>query len=170
MKIIDYIKTTRPSIQLIYLINAIVAAEESIKPSVLAASLSGAQEVPRVITEASGKAVFQLSDDGDNLHYQINMSDMKDITAAHIHMAPAGQNGVVVVVLFDRSDNGNSKIDDNVLEGTITADDLVGPLVGNPLTVLMREMEEGHAYINVHSEEFPAGHIRGQIIDPSHKE
>jgi hypothetical protein len=152
------------------IMNAVVAAAEGAKHVVLSADLSGDQEVPRINTDAAGKAVFELSGDGRTLHYELTTSNLKDITEVHIHMAPAGQNGVVVVVLFDTSLNGEGRVEGNVLRGDITADDLVGPLVGNPLTALLREMEEAHAYINVHSMEYPVGHIRGQIIDPSRKE
>ena len=152
------------------MMNAVVAAAESVKHVVLTADLSGNQEVPPVITSAAGKAVFQLSEDDRTLHYELTTSNIKDITEVHIHMGPTGQNGVVVVVLFDISDNAKGSVEGNVLRGDITADALIGPLVGSPLTALLREMEEGHTYINVHSMEYPVGHIRGQIIDPSRKE
>ena len=58
--------------------------------------------------------------------------------------------------------------------GTITAADLTGPLAGAPLDALVEEMEAGHAYVNVHTNDgitpsgtgpgdLAAGEIRGQI-------
>jgi hypothetical protein len=47
--------------------------------------------------------------------------------------------------------------------GTITAADLVGPLAGQPLSALVDAMEAGETYVNVHTSQFPAGEIRGQI-------
>jgi len=48
-------------------------------------------------------------------------------------------------------------------EGTITASDLVGPLAGQPLSALIEAMRAGNTYVNVHTVQFPAGEIAGQI-------
>ena len=148
------------------LMNAAVTAADYSKPPILVAYLSGNQMVPQVHTSAQGKVVFQLSDDGEELFFKIDVSDIKDITAAHIHVASEQDNGRVVVVLFDFDNPGTGKVNSTVMEGTITSAHLVGPLVGRPLENLLREMEEGYAYINVHTKEYPQGYIRGQIIDP----
>ena len=50
-------------------------------------TLTGAQEVPPVNTRASG------------------VSSIVNATAAHIHMAPAGQNGPVIIPLNKTGDN-----------------------------------------------------------------
>ena len=47
--------------------------------------------------------------------------------------------------------------------GTITAANLVGQLAGQPLSVLLSSMQNGQAYVNVHTTDFPAGEIRGQF-------
>jgi hypothetical protein len=52
-------------------------------------------------------------------------------------------------------------------EGVIQENDLVGPLVGNQLSVLLKEMEEGNTYVVIRTEEYPSGHLRGKIVDPS---
>ena len=57
--------------------------------------------------------------------------------------------------------------------GVITADDLVGPLDGADLSDLIEEMRSGNTYVNVHTEAFGGGEIRGQIdstvLGPSNK-
>ncbi len=45
----------------------------------------------------------------------------------------------------------------------ITEANLVGPLVGQTLADLIAEMRAGNTYVNVHTNQFPAGEIRGQI-------
>jgi hypothetical protein len=149
------------------IMNANVTAANYNKSPILIGHLSGNQQAHNVETDAQGKVTFHLSDDGEELYYQLSITNINSITAAHIHMAPKGKNGRVVVVLFDFDNPWKSTINSTVVEGTITSDNLVGPLVGSPLSALIREMEEGNAYINVHSKEHPQGNVRGQIIDPS---
>jgi hypothetical protein len=129
--------------------------------------LSGDEEVPAVDTWAQGQAIFQLSKDGSELYYKLIVANIEDVRMAHIHTAPAGQNGPVVVWLFPPDGPPAELIpgrSDGVLaEGTITADDLVGPLVGNPLQTLVDMIEAGNTYVNVHTTDNPGGEIRGQI-------
>jgi hypothetical protein len=129
--------------------------------------LSGDEEVPAVDTRAQGQAIFQLSPDGSELDYKLIVANIEDVRMAHIHTAPAGQNGPVVVWLFPADGPPGELIpgrSDGVLaEGTITADDLVGPLGGNPLQSLVEMIEAGNTYVNVHTTDNPGGEIRGQI-------
>jgi hypothetical protein len=48
-------------------------------------------------------------------------------------------------------------------QGNITAANLEGPLAGQQLTDLIDIMDNGTAYVNVHTKDFPLGEIRGQI-------
>jgi predicted lipoprotein with Yx(FWY)xxD motif len=66
---------------------------------------------------------------------------------AHIHAAPAGQNGPVVIDFTD-------KIRGNEIRGCVRADEqLLRRIV----------LEPQNYYVNIHSEEFPAGAVRGQV-------
>jgi hypothetical protein len=132
------------------------------------AQLSGDQEAPDPVeTDASGHAMFALSDDGTALHYEIHVANTEDLNMAHIHLAPAGESGSVVAWLFPDGPPPSLKegITNGLLaEGTITNADLVGPLAGMTLRDLVKEMMAGNTYANVHTEEYPAGEIRGQIM------
>jgi hypothetical protein len=48
-------------------------------------------------------------------------------------------------------------------QGTITTSNLRGPLAGHPLSDLIDIMDNGTAYANVHTKDFPLGEIRGNI-------
>jgi hypothetical protein len=48
-------------------------------------------------------------------------------------------------------------------KGNITASDLVGPLKGKQMSDLVKLINDGQAYANVHTEPNPKGEIRGQI-------
>lgn len=140
------------------------------------AVLSGAAErlTPRD-TPARGVAKFQLSADGTELSYILIASNIDNVVFAHIH-APAGVEGTaspVVFLLHDQPAGGGAQ--NGVLAtGTITAGDLIGVFAGQPLSVLIDAIEDGLAYVNVHTNDgvaptntgpgdFPGGEIRGQI-------
>lgn len=62
--------------------------------------LSGDEEVQPVATRAQGQAIFQLSKDDSELSYKLIVANIENVLMAHIHLAPAGQNGGVVVWLY----------------------------------------------------------------------
>lgn len=84
------------------------------------------------------------------------------MTQAHIHLGRRGVNGPVVAFLFGLSRFGIS-VRRGVVRGTLTNRDLVGPLRGRTIRDLIREMERGNTYVNVHTTQFPEGEVRGQI-------
>jgi hypothetical protein len=91
------------------------------------------------------------------------MTGLNEITGTHIHNGSAGQNGDIVVTL---SQQESTKDGDNAtlsLKGNITKDNLEGPLKGKELSELVSLMSDGNVYVNVHTDEFKNGAIRGQI-------
>jgi len=136
------------------------------------ATLSGAEEVPARATPATGSAVFDLNASGTALHYRLDVRDIQNPFAAHIHVGAPGVNGPIVAHLFDGSP-GSGPFSGTLSEGTITAADLTGPLAGHPLSDLIAAMVAGDTYTNVHTNDgidppntgagdFPGGEIRGQ--------
>jgi len=138
------------------------AVNQSSSSRPFSAQLSGQQAVPPISTRASGQATFMLSSDGKELGYKLDVSNIDNVTMAHIHLAPAGKNGPIVVWLY----SGPTKtggFSGTLAEGTITAADLRGQLAGKTIADLVKEIDAGNAYVNVHTEKYPAGEIRGQI-------
>jgi len=130
------------------------------------AHLTGSQEVPSNNSKATGQAVFKLNKAGDELYYRLSVAHLEDVRMAHIHLAPAGQNGPVVVWLYPADPPPvliPGFFSGILQEGVITADDLVGVLAGSELSDLIDLMKEGSTYVNVHTVEFAGGEIRGQI-------
>lgn len=122
------------------------------------AELSGDNELPPVNTDANGTITIQGNN--QSLNYQLALSDMKNVTAAHIHFGNDDENGKVVVTLL-KSDNP-SGLEMETL-GNFTVDDIQGPLAGLPLEQFIGFMGNGSTYVNVHSTDFPLGEIRGQV-------
>jgi hypothetical protein len=132
-------------------------------PSTFHAILEGDEEVPPVDSDAKGAAIFRTNNDGTELNYTLIVANIEDVTAAHIHLAPRGENGDIVAFLFDPEEPTEGRTNGVLAEGTITSEDLVGPLAEATLSELIDEMEAGNTYVNVHTVEHPSGEIRGQI-------
>jgi CHRD domain len=88
---------------------------------------------------------------------------MDNVTAAHIHSGKTGANGPILVTLFKTESPSSKPINGILTSGNLTNADLEGPMAGKTLIDLTKAMELGETYVNVHSEEFPNGEIRGQI-------
>jgi hypothetical protein len=107
-------------------------------------SLSGANEVPPNSSTATGIGSIRISRDG-SVSGNITVSGMT-ATAAHIHEAPPGTNGPVIVPLAK------------------TADNTFAPAAGAKLTdPQYASYLAGDLYINVHSAAYPGGEIRTQL-------
>lgn len=151
-----------------------VAAPAEADETNFVAHLSAREEVPSSASLAQGQAIFHLSADGTQLDYTLIAANIDNVVFAHIHLAPAGVNGPVVAFLFGPVGAGGGRFSGVVAEGTITADDLVGPLAGQPFTALVDAVLTGNTYVNVHTNDgvapggtgpgdLPAGEVRGQI-------
>ncbi len=127
------------------------------------AILRGRFEVPPVITEATGETFFQLSGDVLRLNFVLKVNNIKNVTQAHIHLGRPGQNGPVVAFLFGPSKFGISD-KRGIVKGTLTREDLIGPLLWGTIGDLVLEILRGNTYVNVHTEQNPDGEIRGQIV------
>jgi len=111
--------------------------------------LDSEQEVAEVNSEATGLATFNLSKSGMRVNYRVVVEGLTGpIAMAHLHNAPAGSDGPVIVDLGDG-------IDGNVISGSFDPTEFEG---------LMDLMMSGDIYINVHTAEFPAGEVRGQLM------
>jgi hypothetical protein len=107
-------------------------------------TLSGAQEVPPVATSASGSGSIVINDD-KSVSGSITTTGIA-ATAAHIHMAPAGANGGVIVPFVKSGENSWS------------------PQPGAKLTdEQYASFKAGNLYVNVHSAANKGGEIRGQL-------
>lgn len=107
-------------------------------------ALIGKDEVPPVMTKAKGDGKFDIGDDG-SISGTVTTTDV-DATMAHIHEAPAGKNGRVIVKL--------EKVDEHTFKVP----------AGTKLTAAqLKAFNEGHLYVNVHSPKHKSGEIRGQL-------
>ena len=137
------------------------------------AELEGAQEVPSVVTNATGEIEVEFNEIFTEAAFELEVSDGVAITQAHFHCAPAGANGPVVVFLLGFVPGGFD-VDGDLAEFTLTDANVAAvgadcvPTIGmaiNNLDDLAQAMEDGNIYANVHSVANPAGEVRGQLVE-----
>lgn len=120
-----------------------------------------------VETLGQGQAIFQFSEDGQELHYKLILANIENVTMAHIHLAPApGENGPPVLWLYPDDPPPvliEGRFQGVIAERTVTASDLVGPLAGMSFDDLKMMIMDGRTYVNVHTVQFPPGEVRGDI-------
>jgi hypothetical protein len=136
-----------------------VAALESEQKFI--AELTGKEEVPSNESPSSGFAWVKITN--DEIRYEVNVTDMDKVNAAHIHLADAGKNGPVVLTLF--MGGPTEQVNGTVGEANVTASNLEGPMKGKDVTDLVTAIKNGTMYVNVHTTDFPDGEIRGQLLD-----
>jgi hypothetical protein len=142
--------------------------------------LEGGQEVPVRETNATGQTIFSISQDETQIAYRLIVANIDNVTASHIHLGAAGVNGPVIAFLAGDFAPGGGRVQGVLAEGTITSANLVGPLAGMDLSVLVAALRAGGVYVNVHTNDgvapanagagdFPGGEIRGQVrsVGPS---
>lgn len=153
---------------------AVTASTEVPAAKNFVAHVTGSSEVPSRDTRGVGQLKLQLSGDGTALEYRLISSNIYNVVQSHIHLAPDGVNGPIVVFLFGLVAPGGGRTDGVLATGTITAANLIGPLAGHPLSDLIAAIRADTAYVNVHTNDgvdgvntgpgdFPGGEIRGQI-------
>ena len=109
----------------------------------MSVSLSGAQEVPPVSTDAKGSGSFRVAQDG-TISGSVKTEGMQGMMA-HIHRGAKGQNGPVIIPLTKNGDTYS------VPEGKKLTE------------AQMEDLKNGNLYVNVHSPTHKGGEIRAQL-------
>ena len=122
------------------------------------APMSGDEEVPPVESQATGVAKFKLREEG--LVFKVNVANIEDVVASHIHCGAVGVNGPVGVTLFA---GGPVSVNGTLAEGVITAPDEGNECGWTDLEAVLAALESGNTYVNVHTVANPGGEIRGQV-------
>lgn len=123
------------------------AAPASAQTYTFMVPMSGDQEVPPVPTNATGSGTFVFDFDRNELCYEYSVRNLSSpFAAAHIHSGAAGVNGPIVIPL-ERPGS---------------------PLACVPPTGISEaDLLADLYYVNVHTEIYPDGEIRGQLTNPS---
>ena len=114
----------------------------------LTAALAGANEVPRPgDLDGTGTARVTVNAGQGLVCYELRVVNIETAAAAHIHEAPAGTAGPVVIALMAPNADG-------VSSGCVTVSrEFANELAADPADY----------YVNVHNRAFPGGAVRGQL-------
>lgn len=119
--------------------------------TMLRTNLTGEVEVPPGDSSASGSASVEVS--SSQVCFDVKWSGIK-ATASHIHLAPKGKAGEIVVPFF----KSDTPISETRKQGcTEVSATLAKAIANNPSAY----------YVNVHDTQFPKGAIRGQLVKDS---
>lgn len=133
----------------------------------LGATLNGAQEVPPVSTPATGFGTLMWNAaGGGSLTVNLSFTGLTSATVpvagapAHVHIAPPGSNGPVILPLSFVPVGATSFSGSQVFTGSVLDPALVAEL--NRVAALPAGTL-ANLYFNVHTQNFPGGEIRGNL-------
>lgn len=150
-----------------------VAAPVQAQGGTASTRLRSFEEVPSIASPGGGHFEGIVNDDGTEVEYVLNYSRLEgQVTQAHIHLAQRGVNGGIMVFLCSNLGNGPEgtppcPAGGGTVSGAFGPEDIIGPatqgVAPGELFTLLRAIRAGYAYVNVHTNLFPAGEIRGQL-------
>ncbi|MEN6575089.1 MAG: PQQ-dependent sugar dehydrogenase [Phycisphaerales bacterium] len=116
---------------------------------------------------ATGLTILKPGTNGDTISYELKVEGVNNVTMAHIHIATeSGGTGAPAVWLYPPAPPAATipgEYTGPLGQGSFTPTNFVGPLAGLTVADLVTAIQENRAYVNVHTEQFPAGEIRGQL-------
>jgi hypothetical protein len=152
-------------------------------PDKFFAAFSGFQELGALNKETGaifspGKASHILKVDKANqvIHYTLSYSGLtSDVQQSHIHFGKRHVPGNVMVFFCTNLNNGPTGVTTPVcpnpsgtVTGTIAASNVVAiptqNVMAGDLSAVFAALQSDTAYGNIHTANFPAGEIRGQIV------
>lgn len=110
-------------------------------------------------SNGSGNITLDYNSTADLFTYTLSWADLTgDATAAHIHFGAVGVSGPIIVPFFTTPLPGTDSI-----SGTLTNADVTGAAGITTILEVASAIADGNAYVNVHTVEYPAGELRGQL-------
>lgn len=141
------------AITAVVLTSLAIAGAAGAKNTQLAAAMSGAQEFPGP-GDADGTGTAEIDvktkpgKKSAKVCFTLTWASIDQVIGAHIHQGAAGTDGAIVVAL---------------LEGTAGPAAATGCVKTKAKTAKQIAKSPGDFYVNIHTGEFPAGAIRGQL-------
>lgn len=133
------------------------------QPLVFNATLSAANERPTPAA-SSGTGTARVVITGTSATYTVTVNGLTGAPRlSHIHAPADASTNASVIVNFDPS---SVTTNSGTFSGSFSAADIVGQ-GGNPpvsFDSLVTLIRNGRAYVNVHTAQFGAGEVRGQLV------
>jgi hypothetical protein len=141
----------------------------------MAARLRGFEEVPAISSPGSAFFSATINETTGKITWTMTYGVMNGkITQSHIHFAQKGVNGGIFVFLCSNLGNGPAGTQacptaPATISGTFGASDIIGGASAQGIQVgdfgpVLRAIKTGTVYVNIHSDKYPGGEIRGQGV------
>lgn len=132
------------------------------------AVLTGYSEVPAVLTTGSGQLTIAVSSDQKSLNVTLNFSNLAGVaqTAGFYLGLPGTVGGAVAPICGGTKPACPTAADGGVTVSLAASDILAIPaqgLAAADLTAALHALSNGAIYVNVLTDKFPNGEIRGQL-------
>lgn len=136
--------------------------------------IHGYEEVPTRSSPAIGEFRAAVNEDGTAIDYELSYSGFTTpVREAHIHLGRLRVNGGVMVFLCSNTGTAPANTPacpatEGTVTGTLAAASVVGPadqgIAPGEFEEVLAAMREHAGYVNIHTEEVPAGEIRNQVL------
>ncbi|MCU1318191.1 MAG: hypothetical protein JWN63_3513 [Candidatus Acidoferrum typicum] len=135
----------------------------------------GAGETGAILSTGQATLKLTLDKTAQTLTYTLTYSGLTNVLQSHIHFGKKHVAGGIMVFFCSNLGNGPAGTptcpDDTsgevTVTGTITAAGVVGPAAQNitagDFAGVVAALASNTAYGNIHTKQFPAGEIRGQV-------
>ncbi len=167
---------------------AFAGGSYSNRPGPFCAQMTPANEVPPTISNTTGRAFVAVrfptsqSTIPSSLDFKVSISRGVGLAQMHLHCAPVGVRGPVVVFFAGRHDGGvnvpfgqwvRGNVDSQSISSTgtgitapVTCNDPTGQPTGAVIATisdLVEQIQAGNIYAEAHDRQFPTGVIRDQL-------
>ncbi len=137
------------------------------------AKMSGAYNIPTINTPAYGTLETQVDPYGEYIYFKLYYENFATkVRQANIHFSQKFANGGANLFLCGGPKPACPEYSGYV-EGKLYAEDIIGPaaqgIEPGDIKSVIKAMKKGLTYGNVHTEQYTAGEIRGQIM-PAEKQ
>jgi hypothetical protein len=128
------------------------------------AELSGKSTVgTNLSTNATGNAIFTVSEGGNEMSYTVNTMRINHVTDVVLVFSTGAHASNVALLRLGSQHGPTGPVNGLLVRGNITSSNLVGPLKGKDISYLVKDMLDGSIYLRVSAITFPLM-IIGKII------
>jgi hypothetical protein len=143
-------------------------AEDKSKEEIYRAFLLGVNETPAISTPAEGTFKATVDEPSSLITFKLSYEGLTaNPTVAHIHFGEKHTAGGVMVFLCGGGGQPACPPSPADITGSITPANVVGPtaqgITAGQFEKVLAAIRAGAGYANVHTPNFPAGEIRGQL-------
>jgi CHRD domain-containing protein len=144
------------------------------RPLFVRAWLTGFEETPLTLS-SPGRGFFRavVDEDAGTIQYSLTYDGVANVAQSHLHLGAHHTTGGISVFLCSNLGNGPAgtqacPTSPAQISGTIHSTDVIGPvgqgIAPGEFAELVTAIRNKAVYVNVHSQQFPGGEIRGQLL------